>query len=164
MRKLSPKQKAQHLRVCVTWEAYKQVIQPMDLKEKYCDHTAPQMIAAQLKYYISKVTVSVNKGYLNKVPQGSMTENQYAQSLMRAGMIAMPNKPGQDVAQMREESVMNSFLTGINSSEGRIVLWLGRHRSLAEMMAALDMYHMLRQDRRATIPTRRNLLVSCRIL
>ena len=34
MRKLSPKQKAQHLRVCVTGEAYKQVIQPMDLKEK----------------------------------------------------------------------------------------------------------------------------------
>ena len=75
---------------------------------------------------------------------------------MRAAMIAMPNKAGQDVAHLREESVMTSFLTGLNAPEGRIILWLGGHKSLAEMRAALDYYHMLRQDKRALMANHPN--------
>ena len=83
MRKLNPKQRGQQLRVWVSVDDYKQVIQPMDLQEEHSHHTAQQMIAALTKHYISKVTVSVNRSYLYDVHQETMTEMQYTQSLMK---------------------------------------------------------------------------------
>ena len=151
MRKMTPKQKAQQLRVCVTGDAYKQVIQPMDLYAKHSNHTAPQMIAALKKHYISEVTVSVNRSYLHDVHQGTMSEMQYAQSLMKAALIAIPERPGLDVAALREEAVCAAFLKGINNAEGRLFLWHGAHKTIGSMVTTLDMYHMLKREKHVLI-------------